>query len=112
MTPSFAVRTTPRFDRLLRSLARRHAELPATYADALAILRTDTHTTGIVSIASENWKVSDREKANTGLPLAGGVFGMISTVERSCSTTAACAVKTPTADRPRTVQKLSPQGPI
>ena len=43
MTPSFSVRTTPRFDRLLRSLARRHAELPATYADALALLSTDPH---------------------------------------------------------------------
>src|SRR5437764_7757596 len=61
------------------------------------LVTAPTRTTGIVSIASENWKVSDREKANTGLPLAGGVFGMISTVEMSCSTTAACAVKTPTA---------------
>ena len=43
MTPSFSVRTTPRFDRLLCSLARRHAELPATYADALAILSTDPY---------------------------------------------------------------------
>jgi mRNA-degrading endonuclease RelE of RelBE toxin-antitoxin system len=43
MTPSFSVRTTPRFDRLLRSLARRHAELPATYADALALLSTDPY---------------------------------------------------------------------
>ena len=43
MTPSFSVRTTPRFDRLLRSLARRHAELPAIYADALAILSTDPY---------------------------------------------------------------------
>ena len=43
MTPSFSVRTTLRFDRLLRSLARRHAELTATYADALAILSTDPY---------------------------------------------------------------------
>jgi len=43
MTPSFSVRTTPRFDRLLRALARRHAELTATYADALAILSTDPY---------------------------------------------------------------------
>ena len=43
MTPSFSVRTTPHFDRLLRSLARRHAELPATYADALTILSTDPY---------------------------------------------------------------------
>jgi len=43
MTPSFFVRTTPRFDRLLRALARRHAELAATYADAIAILSTDPY---------------------------------------------------------------------
>jgi hypothetical protein len=43
MTPSFAVCTTPRFDRLLRALARRYAELTATYADVLAILSTDPY---------------------------------------------------------------------
>ena len=43
MTPSFSVRTTPRFDRLIRTLARRHAEIAATYTDALAILSTDPY---------------------------------------------------------------------
>jgi hypothetical protein len=43
MTPSGTVRTTPRFDRLLRTLARRHAELTATYADALTMLSTDLY---------------------------------------------------------------------
>ena len=43
MTPSFTVRTTPRFERLLRTLARRHAELATVYADAITILSTDLY---------------------------------------------------------------------
>ena len=41
MTPSFTVRTTPRFDRLLKTLSRRHAELVNRYAEALGILTND-----------------------------------------------------------------------
>ena len=41
MTPSFSVRTTPHFDRLLKSLARRHSEVVERYAEALNILGTD-----------------------------------------------------------------------
>jgi mRNA-degrading endonuclease RelE of RelBE toxin-antitoxin system len=43
MTPSFSVRTTPRVDRLLKSLARRHRELIERYAEALEILSTDPY---------------------------------------------------------------------
>ena len=43
MTPPFAVRTSPRFDRLLRSLCRRHAELVDRYAEALEILSADPY---------------------------------------------------------------------
>jgi hypothetical protein len=43
MTPSFSVRTTARFDRLLKALARRHSELVERYAEALEILGTDPY---------------------------------------------------------------------
>jgi len=41
MTSSFTVRTTPRFERLLRRLLRRHPELLDRYADAIGILERD-----------------------------------------------------------------------
>ncbi len=43
MTPWFAVRTTPHFDRLLTSLIRRHRELIERYAEALEILGADPY---------------------------------------------------------------------
>jgi mRNA-degrading endonuclease RelE of RelBE toxin-antitoxin system len=43
MTPIFTVRTTPRFDRLLKTLSRRHAELVSRYAEALDILTNDPY---------------------------------------------------------------------
>jgi hypothetical protein len=43
MTPSFTVRTTPRFDRLLHSLYRRHTDLAAVYAEAIVILSADPY---------------------------------------------------------------------
>jgi len=43
MTPSFAVCTTLHFDRLLRTLHRRHADLAAVYAEAIETLRTDPY---------------------------------------------------------------------
>jgi len=43
MTPSFTVRTTPRFDRLLHSLHRRHTDLVAVYAEAIVILSADPY---------------------------------------------------------------------
>ena len=43
MTRRFAVRTVPRFDRLLRYLSGRHPELAAIYAKALEILELDPH---------------------------------------------------------------------
>jgi hypothetical protein len=43
MTPPFSVRTTTHFDRLLKALTRRHPELPARYAEAMAILKADPY---------------------------------------------------------------------
>jgi mRNA-degrading endonuclease RelE of RelBE toxin-antitoxin system len=39
----FAVRATPRFDRLLKKLARRHAELGDMFALALGLLESDPY---------------------------------------------------------------------
>jgi mRNA-degrading endonuclease RelE of RelBE toxin-antitoxin system len=41
MTIGFTVRTTPRFERLLRRLLRRHTDLLDRYADAIRILEGD-----------------------------------------------------------------------
>jgi len=43
VTRRFAVRTVPRFDRLLRHLSGRHPELVALYAKALELLELDPH---------------------------------------------------------------------
>ena len=43
MTAPFSVRTTPRFDRLLKTLARRHPDLPGVFAEALDILQRDPY---------------------------------------------------------------------
>jgi mRNA-degrading endonuclease RelE of RelBE toxin-antitoxin system len=43
MTPAFTVLTTAHFERDLRKLARRHAELSAHYARAIAILEIDPY---------------------------------------------------------------------
>jgi mRNA-degrading endonuclease RelE of RelBE toxin-antitoxin system len=41
--PAFTVLTTPRFDRLLRSLNRRHPDLAERFATAIAILGVDPY---------------------------------------------------------------------
>jgi hypothetical protein len=43
MPAEFTVLTTPRFERLLRSLHRRHRDLAARLAEAVAILRADPY---------------------------------------------------------------------
>ena len=43
MSDLFAVRTTSRFDRLLKKLSRGHPNLAPRFAEALAILRTDPY---------------------------------------------------------------------
>ena len=43
MTPSFAVRTTPHFERLLRRLSRAHVELADILSEAMAILAVDPY---------------------------------------------------------------------
>jgi mRNA-degrading endonuclease RelE of RelBE toxin-antitoxin system len=46
VTRRFAVRTVPRFDRLLRHLSARHPELVTVYARVLEILEVDPHNAG------------------------------------------------------------------
>jgi mRNA-degrading endonuclease YafQ of YafQ-DinJ toxin-antitoxin module len=43
MTPSFSIRTTPRFERVFRTLLKRHPELVDRYAEALTILTRDPY---------------------------------------------------------------------
>jgi mRNA-degrading endonuclease RelE of RelBE toxin-antitoxin system len=43
MTAKFAVRSTPRFDRLLKKLAHTHSELPERFAEAVTILSADPY---------------------------------------------------------------------
>jgi mRNA-degrading endonuclease YafQ of YafQ-DinJ toxin-antitoxin module len=43
MTTKFAVRTTSQFDRSLRKLSSRHAELGDLYDEVLNILASDPH---------------------------------------------------------------------
>ena len=43
MSVRFSVRTTPRFDRLLKKLARQHPDLRERFAEALAILQADPY---------------------------------------------------------------------
>ena len=43
MAPFFDVRTTSRFDRLMRALRKRHAELVERYANVISILSVDPY---------------------------------------------------------------------
>jgi mRNA-degrading endonuclease RelE of RelBE toxin-antitoxin system len=43
MTSPFSVRGTPRFDRLLRKLTRKHPDLSERFAEAFVILSTDPY---------------------------------------------------------------------
>ena len=43
MTPSFAIRTTPRFERLARALLKRHPEFRPILTQAREILRADPY---------------------------------------------------------------------
>ena len=43
MSAPFTVCTSPHFDRLLKRLARHHAELPEVFATVLGILTSDPH---------------------------------------------------------------------
>lgn len=45
MTAQFAVRTTPKFDRLLKKLARHHPDVPDLFAQAIDILAGDPYNT-------------------------------------------------------------------
>ncbi len=43
MTGPFSVHTTPRFDRLLKKLSRKHPDLLETFAEALRVLKADPY---------------------------------------------------------------------
>ncbi len=43
MTASFSVRTTPHFERLFKSLAKKHRDLASVFASALSILQHDPY---------------------------------------------------------------------
>ena len=43
MTVAFSVRTTPRYERQARHLARGHADFPARQEEAVELLRGDPH---------------------------------------------------------------------
>ena len=43
MNGVFAVRTTPRFDRSFKSLARKHAELSEVLSEAISVLQSDPY---------------------------------------------------------------------
>jgi hypothetical protein len=60
-----------------------------------------TRTTGAERITSRNWRLSPSEKASGGSPLAASDSVMMSMVARSCSSTAAFAVRTHIAKRPK-----------
>lgn len=43
MTAPFSVRTTPRYERLVRGLLKGHPDLPSPQQSAIEILRSDPH---------------------------------------------------------------------
>jgi len=43
MSDPFTVRTTPRFDRLLKKLSKKHPDLTSLFDEALAILKADPY---------------------------------------------------------------------
>ncbi|HEV8307063.1 MAG TPA: hypothetical protein VGW35_05300 [Methylomirabilota bacterium] len=65
MTPPFAVRTTPRFDRLAKALTPRHLEFPSRYDRARAILAADPYNRGrayqikkLEGVQEARWRLS------------------------------------------------------
>lgn len=46
MTRRFSVRTTPRFERLLRSLRKPHHDIPDLLATAVRVLEADPYNVG------------------------------------------------------------------
>lgn len=63
--PAFTVLTTPRFDRLLRSLSRRHPDFAERFAAAVAILSVDPYNRNR-ELPSGNWRAFVNGKASTG----------------------------------------------
>jgi hypothetical protein len=98
MTPPFSVRTTPHFERLARALRRTHHESGTLQERAVEILSADPHNRSrahhikkleAVPLGDGQWRLS----------LGRFRFVMMSTVARSCSSTAAFVVRTHTAKR-------------
>ena len=88
MTPCFIVRTTPKVERLLKNLAKRHADLPERFAEAIEILKVDPPITSAGRTPSKSWKPSRQAKASIGCGLAAGAFGITLPARTSCSNTA------------------------
>ena len=97
MTSRFVVRTTSAFDRSLRKLSSRHAELADLYADVLNILSTDPYNrSGTHSIK----KLVDVRPGYGQYRIRAGrfVFGTTSKIRSSTSNSVRSAVKAPIAD--------------
>jgi hypothetical protein len=97
MPDAFRVRSTARFDRLVKTSRKRHKEFVQILADALAILEEDP---SIVSATtkSRSWPTSKRATANTGFAWADGDSATTSRMPRSLSGIAACAGRTRIAE--------------
>ena len=97
--PRFTVLTTPRFDRLMRSLSRRHADLVERFATVLEILGIDPYN------RSRRHPIRKLESipqglGSTGCGSAGGDFAMSFMSARWSYTTAACVEKIRIDGRP------------
>ncbi len=92
MTASFVVRTTPKVDRLLKKLTKRHPDLPVRFAETMAILGEDPYNV----TRSHPIKRLEGSKPGEGqyrLRLAG-VFATTSLGKRLFFTTADCGEDT------------------
>lgn len=66
MNGVFAVRTTPGFDRSVKSLTRQHAELPEVLGNAISVLGSDPY----------NQSRSHQIKKLKGFPRGDGQYGL------------------------------------
>jgi mRNA-degrading endonuclease YafQ of YafQ-DinJ toxin-antitoxin module len=72
MTPHFAVKTSPHFERLYKRLVKQHPRIPKLLGEVIAILETDPFNRSQRYVIK---KLSGSHKTvNTDRVLAGGVF--------------------------------------
>jgi mRNA-degrading endonuclease RelE of RelBE toxin-antitoxin system len=95
MTAQFAVRTTPKFDRLLKKLTRHHPDLVDHFVQALATLAGDPYNTSRQHAIK---KLEDVRPGEGQYRLRAGRFrfGTTSPVKKGGSSTAVCVGRTPT----------------